>query len=174
MLEPQSTALFLLLIVAFCGLLGWLVLARQLVFRVLAACLAFIPAMLFGMAAVNKHYDYYQTWGSIAADLSGQSTSQGAAPSIDHASGQQTGAILGSKVNLKAAAAVHGQTVRLTVPGKLSHLRRACWSGCPAVLPGCLPRLPVPGRRAAAWLPGPPGGLDQRGRHHGRVPHAAP
>jgi hypothetical protein len=35
--------------------------ARQVAFRVLAACLAFVPAMLFGVAAVNKYYDYYQT-----------------------------------------------------------------------------------------------------------------
>ena len=42
------------------------------VFRVLAACLAFIPAMLFGVAAVNKYYGYYQTWGAAAADIGGQ------------------------------------------------------------------------------------------------------
>jgi hypothetical protein len=36
-LEPQGTALFFLLIAVFCSLVGWLVLARQLVFRVLAA-----------------------------------------------------------------------------------------------------------------------------------------
>ena len=54
MLEPQSTALFILLMVVFCALVCWIALARQMVFRVLAACLAFIPAMLFGVAAVNK------------------------------------------------------------------------------------------------------------------------
>ena len=63
MLEPQSTALFILLMVVFCALVCWMALTRQMVFRVLAACLAFIPAMLFGVAAVNKYYDYYQTWG---------------------------------------------------------------------------------------------------------------
>ena len=130
MLEPQSTALFLLLIVVFCGLVGWLVVARQPVFRVLAACLAFIPAMLFGVAAVNKYYDYYQTWGSIAADLGGQGASQVAAPATDRVSARQVGAILGSQVNLRAAAA-HGQTVRLTVPGKLSHLRRTVFVWLP-------------------------------------------
>ncbi|HEY2263806.1 MAG TPA: hypothetical protein VGI96_14365 [Streptosporangiaceae bacterium] len=36
-------------------------LTRQLVFRVLAACLAFLPAMVFGVAAVNKFYDYYHS-----------------------------------------------------------------------------------------------------------------
>jgi enterochelin esterase-like enzyme len=45
------------------------------VFRVIAACLAFIPAMVFGIFAVNKYYDYYQTWGALYNDLSGQTTS---------------------------------------------------------------------------------------------------
>ena len=127
MLEPQSTALFLLLLVVFVALVAWMALARQPVFRVFAACLAFIPAMLFGVAAVNKYYDYYQTWGAMAADLGGQGTTQMAsAPTVDHASARQISAILGSKVNLKAAAS-HGQIIRMTVPGKLSHLSRPAY-----------------------------------------------
>jgi enterochelin esterase-like enzyme len=119
--------LFLLLLVVFVGLVAWMALARQPVFRVLAACLAFIPAMLFGVAAVNKYYDYYQTWGALAADLGGQGTTQVAsAPTMDRASARQISAILGSKVNLKAAAE-HGQTIRMTVPGKLSHLSRTAY-----------------------------------------------
>ena len=124
MLEPQSTALFILLMVVFCALVCWMALARQMVFRVLAACLAFIPAMLFGVAAVNKYYDYYQTWGAAASDLGGQGSSQVAtATSVNHASARQISAILGSRVNIRAAAA-HGQTIRLTVRGKASHLSR--------------------------------------------------
>ena len=65
MLEPQGAGFFLLLMVVFGGLLAWVALARQLVFRVLAACLAFLPAMVFGVAAVNRYYDYYQTWGGM-------------------------------------------------------------------------------------------------------------
>ena len=127
MLEPQSTVLFLLLLLVFVGLVVWMALARQPVFRVFAACLAFIPAMLFGVAAVNKYYDYYQTWGALAADLGGQGTTQVAsAPTVDRASARQISAILGSKVNLKAAAQ-HGQTIRMTVPGKLSHLSRTAY-----------------------------------------------
>ena len=72
MFEPQGTGFFLLLMVAFGALLVWVALARQVVFRVLAACLAFIPAMVFGIAAVNKFYDYYQTWGGMVSDLTGQ------------------------------------------------------------------------------------------------------
>ena len=51
MFEPQGTGFFLLLMVVFAGLLVWVALARQVVFRVLAGCLAFIPAMVFGIAA---------------------------------------------------------------------------------------------------------------------------
>ncbi len=124
MLEPQSTALFILLMVVFCALVCWMALARQMVFRVFAACLAFIPAMLFGVAAVNKYYDYYQSWGALASDLGGQGASQvTSATSVSHASARQVSAILGSQVNLRAAAE-HGQTIRLTVPGKASHLSR--------------------------------------------------
>jgi enterochelin esterase-like enzyme len=126
-LEPQSTALFLLLLVVFVALVAWMALARQPAFRVFAACLAFIPAMLFGVAAVNKYYDYYQTWGALAADLGGQGTTQVAmAPTVDSASARQISAILGRKLNLKAAAD-HGLTIRMTVPGKLSHLSRTVY-----------------------------------------------
>src|SRR5271169_6345907 len=66
-LEPQGTGLFLLLILAFAALLFWVAVSKQVVFRVFAACLAFIPAMAFGIAAVNKYYDYYPTWGAMFA-----------------------------------------------------------------------------------------------------------
>jgi hypothetical protein len=58
LLEPQSTALFILLMVIFCALLAGVAIAKQSAVRVLAASLAFVPAMLFGVAAVNKYYDY--------------------------------------------------------------------------------------------------------------------
>jgi enterochelin esterase-like enzyme len=74
-LEPQGTLFLILLLLAFGGLITWVALAKQVVFRVIAACLAFIPAMVFGIFAVNKYYDYYQTWGALYNDLSGQTTS---------------------------------------------------------------------------------------------------
>lgn len=77
MLEPQSTALFILLMVSFGALLWWLLAARQPVFRVLAACLAFIPAAAFGVAAVNKYYGYYETWGAAVAAGCGRRTRPG-------------------------------------------------------------------------------------------------
>jgi len=74
-LEPQGTLFLVVLLLAFGGLITWVALSRQVVFRVIAACLAFIPAMVFGIFAVNKYYDYYQTWGALYSDLSGQTTS---------------------------------------------------------------------------------------------------
>ena len=122
MLEPQSTALFILLMVVFCTLLVGVAVAKQPAVRVLAASLAFVPAMLFGVAAVNKYYDYYQTWGSAAADLSAQGVSS--VPQIPaSASGQQLATILG-KVTGSKTAANEGETVRLAVTGQLSHITR--------------------------------------------------
>lgn len=69
MLQRQRTALFLLLMLAFVGFVWWMAVAKQLALRVLAACLAFVPAMMFGVAAVNKYYDYYQSWGAVIADF---------------------------------------------------------------------------------------------------------
>ena len=69
MLEPQSTVFLVLLVVVFAALMWWLIVSRRMVLRIIAACLAFIPAMAFGVAGVNKYYDYYQTWGAAIADV---------------------------------------------------------------------------------------------------------
>ena len=75
MFGPQGAGFFLLLMVVFAALVYWLVAAKQVVLKVLAACLAFVPAMAFGIASVNKFYDYYQTWGGMISDLTGQGAS---------------------------------------------------------------------------------------------------
>ncbi len=124
-LEPQSTALFILLMAVFCALMAWLAVTKQPVFRVLAACLSFIPAMLFGVAAVNKYYDYYQTWGAVASDLGGQNLNT--VPSIP--GNVPTGrllAILG-KVTGGRTAQQLGETVRFTVTGRKSHITRTVY-----------------------------------------------
>jgi enterochelin esterase-like enzyme len=126
-LGPQGTLFFLLLMAAFGALLVWLVLTKQVVFRVLAACLAFIPAMVFGIAAVNKYYDYYQTWGALYSDLSGQTQS---IPQVT-AAGLGTGAenslkaaIAGSDAALDAQ---YGYLFRTTVTGPRSHISRQAY-----------------------------------------------
>jgi S-formylglutathione hydrolase FrmB len=122
---PQSTVFFIFLLVLF-GVAIWLALvARKPIFRLLAAGLAFLPAMLFGVAAVNKYYDYYQTWGAAYADL----TNQGAPLQVAEAPGEsRTGLahLLGSHIDTSLAQQ-DGFTIRLKVPGTLSHLTRIVW-----------------------------------------------
>jgi len=124
-MEPQSAGLFVLLLGVFCALLVWLALTKEPVFRVLAACLAFIPAMLFGMAAVNKYYDYYQSWGAVAADFGGQGLST--LPSVPAGiSSQQLTAML-DKVTSSKLAASDGQALRLVVTGARTRISRAVY-----------------------------------------------
>jgi enterochelin esterase-like enzyme len=123
-LEPQGTGFFLLLIVVFGGLLVWVALARQVVFRVLAACLAFLPAMVFGVAAVNKFYDYYQTWGGMINDLTGQGT--GSIPKYAAAgtgTNKQFDKNIG-RVTSQAEDAQVGYLFQTSVTGAHSHLTR--------------------------------------------------
>src|SRR5256885_16516035 len=110
--------------VVFGGLLVWVALARQLVFRVFAACLAFLPAMVFGVAAVNKFYDYYQTWGGMINDL----TSQGAGNLPKYAAGgkgtnKQFDKNIG-RVTSQAEDARVGYRFQTSVTGRRSHLTR--------------------------------------------------
>jgi enterochelin esterase-like enzyme len=122
-LEPQSTAFFVLLMVVFGALLVWLVVTKQVVFRVLAACLAFIPAMVFGVAAVNKYYDYYQTWGAAFNDLTGQSA-QGIPKVSEAGLGVDRG--LGAAIGMQSAAldAQAGLVFQTTVTGPVSRISR--------------------------------------------------
>jgi len=124
MLEPQSTALFILLLALF-GVLMWRMLAtRRAAFRVLAACLAFIPAMVFGVLAVNKYYGYYQTWGAMIADFTQQDTSAASGlPHIKVTADSRSGTLDGSRASLLAAQR-HGYLVRETVTGQRSGLTR--------------------------------------------------
>ena len=125
MLEPQGTLFLILLVMAFGGLITWVALAGQVVFRVIAACLAFIPAMVFGIAAVNKYYDYYQTWGALYTDLSGQTTS------IPHLTAAGLGkGTAGSVKGLIARSsdsqldAHYGLDFYATITGRRSHISR--------------------------------------------------
>jgi enterochelin esterase-like enzyme len=121
---PQGTGFFLLLMVVFGGLLVWVALARQIAFRVLAACLAFLPAMLFGVAAVNKFYDYYQTWGGMINDL----TSQGATSLPKYAAAgsgtnKQFDKNIG-RVTSQGEDAQVGYLFQTSITGARSHLTR--------------------------------------------------
>jgi enterochelin esterase-like enzyme len=123
-LEPQGTGFFLLLLLVFGALLIWVVVAKQVVFRVLAASLAFLPAMTFGIAAVNKYYDYYQTWGALVNDLTGGSAQN--IPKLSAAS-VGSGRNLGKQVATQSNTGLTkelGFSFQVTVPGPESHITR--------------------------------------------------
>jgi enterochelin esterase-like enzyme len=127
MLEPQSTFLFVLLVVIFGGLVWWLVIARRVAFRVIAACLAFVVAANFGILLVNKYFSYYTTWGAAIADFSNPSPNSGPQVSVgsmlvgDHSSAFDT-----RSVYLKLALQ-QGYTLHTDVAGKLSHITRSVY-----------------------------------------------
>jgi putative esterase len=123
-LEPQSTALFLSFMVAFVLLIWWTVKVKHVALRVLAACLAFVPAMLFGVAAVNKYYDYYETWGAVVNDFTDQGANQ--TPVLNDLTSQKFGKVLGGIVN-ESAAKQQGYTVRLALTGKTTHIKRTVY-----------------------------------------------
>ncbi len=127
MLEPQSTALFVLLVVFFGALIWAAIFARHTAVRVLAACLAFMPAMMFGVLAVNKYYGYYQTWDAVMADLTNQGvTAASRVPDLTLTSGAGSGTLDGSRVHLRLAQQ-RGYTVRLLVTGPRSRLTRVVY-----------------------------------------------
>jgi len=122
--EPQGTGFFLLLMVVFAALIVWVAMAKQVVFRVLAACLAFIPAMVFGVASVNKFYDYYQTWGGMISDLTGQGANTIPKYAVAGAgSNKQFDKDIG-RVTSTAEDAQVGYLFQTTVTGPRSHLVR--------------------------------------------------
>jgi enterochelin esterase-like enzyme len=127
-LEPQGILFLILLLLVFGGLVTWVALAGQVVFRVIAACLAFVPAMVFGIAAVNKYYDYYQTWGALYSDLSGQTTS------IPHLTAAGLGK--GTAVSVKSLIAQssdsqidaqYGLLFSATITGRHTHISRQAY-----------------------------------------------
>jgi enterochelin esterase-like enzyme len=124
--QPQSTEFFLILIAVFGALVWWVIVAKQLVFRIFAACLAFIPAMMFGVAAVNKYYDYYQTWNAAFSDLTNQGVQAADVPAPTYRPGIKFGTFLGQTIDT-GLAAQQGFTLRLTVTGQVSHLRRTVY-----------------------------------------------
>ncbi|MGH3164532.1 MAG: alpha/beta hydrolase [Trebonia sp.] len=126
MLEPQGTLFLLLLVAAFAGLMVWLVLTKQVAFRVLAAILAFIPSMVFGIAVVNKYYDYYQSWGALFSDLSGESAqplTHLSAAGLGDGTGKSIAARLAQTTN-PALDAADGNLFSTSITGPSSHITR--------------------------------------------------
>ena len=126
MFEPQGAGFFLLLMVIFAALIVWVALAKQVVFRVLAACLAFVPAMAFGIASVNKFYDYYQTWGGMISDLTGQGASSIPKYAVAAGSNRQFDKDIG-RVTSTAEDAQVGYLFQTTIVGQRSRLARTVY-----------------------------------------------
>lgn len=127
MLEPESTFLFVLLILIFGGLVWWLVIARRAAFRVIAACLAFVVAAQFGILLVNRYFSYYQTWGAAVADFSDTSPNSGPRVPVGHLLiGDHSPAFDAHSVYLKLALR-QGYTVHMNIAGKLSHITRSVY-----------------------------------------------
>jgi enterochelin esterase-like enzyme len=110
------------------GALIWRALAaRRAAFRVLAGCLAFVPAMAFGVLAVNKYYDYYQTWGALIADLTNHGVDAAPrVPAVTFAPGSQSATLDGSRGRLLQAQQ-QGYLLRLMMTGQRSRLTRVVY-----------------------------------------------
>jgi enterochelin esterase-like enzyme len=124
--EPQSTLFFLLMMAFFGAMVWWLAVAKQMVFRVLAACLAFIPAMMFGVAAVNKYYDYYQNWNAAIADITNQGVQAAAHPGSHGGPTSDLSSFLGRPIDTQLAAQ-QGFTLHMWVHGPLSNVTRSVY-----------------------------------------------
>jgi enterochelin esterase-like enzyme len=127
MLEPQSTVLFVLLVLGFGALLWWLVVARRIVFRVIAGVLAFVLATQFGILAVNRYFGYYQTWGAAVADLSNQSPDSGAEVSAGSLLVGDRSPVFDAHAIYLKLALLQGYTLHLDIAGKLSHITRSVY-----------------------------------------------
>ena len=117
MFGPQGYVIFTLLAVLFVG--GFYAQHRtgNVGLQVAGGVMSFVVAVVFGMAAVNKFYDYYQTWGDLYNDLSGTQAGVTSLPSLhSHENLQQ--AVGG------ADAARVGRLLSVQLPGPQSHISR--------------------------------------------------
>jgi enterochelin esterase-like enzyme len=127
MLEPQSTPLLVLLVVAFGALMWWMLSTGRAAVRILAAGLAFALAMFFGVMAVNKYYGYYETWGAAIGDLTSQGlTSVPPVPGSGLPSRSQLATPGGGGI-YRGLARRQGYTLRLAVAGLSSHITRVVY-----------------------------------------------
>ena len=124
MLEPQSLLLFGLLIVLFGGLIWWLIVSKRLVLKVVAAGLAFVMAMAFGVLSVNRYFGYYATWGAAIADFSNQSPNSGPQVSQGSLLSGSKGAVFNQHAVYLRLALEQGYTLKVDMAGKLSHIHR--------------------------------------------------
>jgi enterochelin esterase-like enzyme len=106
-IEPNSILLVVLVFLAAAGLLVVLVWRRHIVIKVAAGVVALALATFGGMALVNDYYGYYQTWGQLGADLTGNYS-------------QFTSAAIGNRSD----APLHGKVISLRLSGRESGINR--------------------------------------------------
>jgi enterochelin esterase-like enzyme len=126
MLEPQSTFLFVLLTIAFGGLMWWMVATRRFPVRITAAVVAFAVAMMVGIMAVNKYFDYYQTWGAAITDLTGpvQAGPQLPSSKVLTGVGRKSAAGQGGANIYLNIARTQGYLLPIKLAGPASHITR--------------------------------------------------
>ncbi len=124
MLEPQSTFLFVVLIVVFAALMWWMIRTRRGVLRVVAAFVAFLVAMQFGVMAVNRYFDYYQTWGAAFADLTNAPAKTQSTISAATFTKGALGKSLAGQIVYSALAEQNGDAIETRIAGPLSHITR--------------------------------------------------
>src|ERR1700733_11954800 len=164
--EPQSNALFFLLIVIFIALAWWMVATKHLLFRLLAGCLAFLPAMTFGVMAVNKYYGYYPTWSAAWADITNQGVNAPSRlPQTTLAAGRRRAGSQDQGSATLNGVQQSGYTLRLSVTGPRSHITRVVYVYLPPqYFQAAYSRYRFPAHRPPAGPAGGATGLDQRGR----------
>ncbi len=125
MLEPQSTFLFIMLVLIFAALMWWMTRTRHALVRVAAAFVAFIVAVQFGIMAVNRYFDYYQTWGAAFADITNAppAKTQSTISATTFARGSLRESVAGHIV-YSALAEQNGDGFEATIAGPLSHITR--------------------------------------------------
>jgi enterochelin esterase-like enzyme len=84
--------------------------------------------MVFGIFAVNKYYDYYQTWGALYNDLSGQTTS---IPHLTEAGvGKDTARSLKSLIAGSSDSQIdaqYGLLFSANITGRHTHISRSAY-----------------------------------------------
>jgi hypothetical protein len=106
-MEPNSILLVVLVFLAAAGLLTVLIWRRHIVVKVLAGVVALALAAFGGMALVNDYYGYYQTWGQLGADLTGNYS-------------RFTSAAIGNRTD----GALYGKVISLELTGRQSGINR--------------------------------------------------
>lgn len=106
-MEPNSVLLVVLLFGGAVGALVLLVRYHALAVRIGAGALALLLATVGGMAVVNDYYGYYQSWGQLNADFSGNY-------------GQFTATAIGGRTDPKLT----GKVLTVRLPGARSGITR--------------------------------------------------